>query len=59
MIKILDWYIARTLLSTTAMSLGVLVGLSALIKFIEQMKSVGRGSYDMTVAAVYLSLIHI
>tara|TARA_R110002012_G_scaffold77385_1_gene196461 strand:- start:1441 stop:2502 length:1062 start_codon:yes stop_codon:yes gene_type:complete len=56
MIKILDWYIARTLLSTTAMSLGVLVGLSALIKFIEQMKSVGRGSYDMTVAAVYVFL---
>lgn len=56
MFKILDLYIARTLLGTTAMSLAVLVGLSALIKFIEQMKSVGKGSYDMTVAAVYVML---
>ena len=56
MFKIIDWYIARTLLGTTAMSLGVLVGLSALIKFIEQMKQVGRGSYDMTVAGVYILL---
>ncbi|GAB5379280.1 MAG: LPS export ABC transporter permease LptG [Aliiglaciecola sp.] len=56
MFKILDIYIARTLLGTTAISLSVLVGLSALIKFIEQMKSVGRGSYDMTVAGVYVLL---
>lgn len=56
MFKILDIYIARTLLGTTAMSLSVLVGLSALIKFIEQMKQVGRGSYDMTTAGVYVLL---
>jgi lipopolysaccharide export system permease protein len=56
MFKIIDWYIARTLLSTTAMSLCVLAGLSALIRFIEQMKQVGKGSYDMTVAAVYILL---
>lgn len=56
MFKILDLYIARTILGTTAMSLAVLVSLSALIKFIEQMKSVGKGSYDMTVAAVYVFL---
>ena len=56
MFKIIDWYIARTLLATTAMSLSVLVGLSALIKFIDQMKQVGRGSYDMTVAGVYILL---
>jgi lipopolysaccharide export system permease protein len=54
--KILDIYIAKTLLATTALSLSVLVGLSALIKFIEQMKQVGRGSYDMTVAGVYVLL---
>ena len=56
MFKILDIYIARTLLTTTAMSLAVLVGLSELIKFIEQMKNVGRGSYDMTTAGVYVLL---
>jgi lipopolysaccharide export system permease protein len=56
MFKIIDIYIARTLLSTTALRLSILVGLSALIKFIEQMKSVGRGSYDMTSAGVYVFL---
>ncbi|MGJ8679337.1 LPS export ABC transporter permease LptG [Paraglaciecola sp.] len=56
MFKILDIYIARTLLATTAMSLSVLVGLSGLIKFIEQMKQVGRGSYDMTTAGIYVLL---
>lgn len=56
MFRILDIYIARTLLGTTAISLMVLVGLSALIKFIEQMKSVGRGDYDMTVAGIYVLL---
>ncbi len=56
MFRILDVYIARTLLGTTAISLMVLVGLSALIKFIEQMKSVGRGDYDMTVAGIYVLL---
>ncbi|WJG10083.1 LPS export ABC transporter permease LptG [Aliiglaciecola sp. LCG003] len=56
MFKILDIYIARTLLTTTAISLSVLLGLSALIKFIEQMKSVGTGSYDMTAVGVYVLL---
>lgn len=56
MFKIIDLYIARTLLSTTALSLTVLVGLSALIKFIEQMKSVGRGSYNITEAGIYVLL---
>lgn len=56
MFKILDLYIARTLLSTTALSLSVLVGLSALIKFIEQMKKVGSGTYDMNTAGVYVLL---
>lgn len=56
MFSLLDMYIARTLLSTTAISLTVLVGLSSLIKFIEQMKNIGRGSFDMTVAGVYVLL---
>ncbi|MDP5032023.1 MAG: LPS export ABC transporter permease LptG [Paraglaciecola sp.] len=56
MFKIIDLYIARTLLATTLMSLCVLTGLSALIRFIEQMKQVGKGSYDMTVAAIYILL---
>jgi lipopolysaccharide export system permease protein len=54
--KIIDYYIARTLLGTTFISLSVLVGLSSLIMFIEQLKNLGRGSYDMNVAAVYVLL---
>lgn len=56
MIKILDLYIARTLLSTVTMTLSVLVGLSALIKFVEQLRKLGEGDYDMTVAALYVLL---
>ncbi len=56
MIKILDVYLARTLLGTTFISLFVLVGLSSLIKFVEQLKSVGRGSYDMLSAGIYVLL---
>lgn len=56
MIRILDWYIARMLLSTITITLSVLVGLSGLIKFVEQLRKLGEGEYDMTVAALYVLL---
>lgn len=56
MITILDRYIARTLLSTVTLTLSILVGLSALIKFVEQLRKLGEGDYDMTVAALYVLL---
>nr|WP_136251871.1 LPS export ABC transporter permease LptG [Ningiella ruwaisensis] len=56
MFRLLDFYIARTLLSTVAVTLSVLVGLSALIKFVEQLRRIGQGDYDMTVAALYVFL---
>lgn len=56
MFKIIDLYIARTLLSTIAVTLSVLIGLSALIKFVEQLRRVGQGDYDMTIAAMYVFL---
>ncbi|MCY7296693.1 LPS export ABC transporter permease LptG [Alteromonas sp. a30] len=56
MFNLIEMYLARTLLSTTLLSLSVLIGLSGLIKFIDQLRYVGRGSYDMTVAAVYVLL---
>lgn len=56
MLKILDWYIARTLLSTVTVTLSVLIGLSALIKFVEQLRKLGEGDYDLTIAAVYVIL---
>jgi len=56
MLKIIDLYIARTLLSTVVMTLSVLIGLSALIKFVEQLRRVGQGDYDMTLAGLYVLL---
>ena len=56
MFKILDLYIARTLLGTITVTLSVLVGLSALIKFVEQLRKLGEGDYDMMLAAVYVLL---
>ena len=54
MFKILDLYIARTLLGTVTVTLSVLIGLSALIKFVEQLRKVGEGNYDMLAALVYV-----
>ena len=56
MFKILDLYIARTLLGTVTVTLSVLIGLSALIKFVEQLRKVGEGDYDMMVAFLYVVL---
>ena len=56
MIRILDFYIARTLLGTVTLTLSILLGLSALIKFVEQLRKIGEGEYDMTVALLYVLL---
>lgn len=56
MFKIIDLYIARTLLGSIAITLSVLIGLSALIKFVEQLRRVGQGDYDMTLAGLYVLL---
>lgn len=56
MFKILDLYIARTLLGTVTVTLSVLISLSALIKFVEQLRKVGEGNYDMLAAVVYVLL---
>ena len=56
MFKILDLYIARTLLGTITVTLSVLIGLSALIKFVEQLRKIGEGDYDMLVAFIYVLL---
>jgi len=53
---ILDRYIGRTIFASTFLSLFVLVGLSDIIKFVEQMKHVGRGDYDVIAAAYFVLL---
>ncbi|RUO22996.1 lipopolysaccharide ABC transporter permease LptG [Aliidiomarina minuta] len=58
MFNILDRYIGKTILATTGLSLAVLAGLSALIRFVEQVRAIGRGTYDMmdVLAFVLLSI---
>lgn len=54
MFSILDRYIARSVLVTSLLSLAVLSGLSSLIRFVEQLKSVGRGSYTVAEAGLFV-----
>ncbi|WP_394146143.1 LPS export ABC transporter permease LptG [Vibrio atypicus] len=56
MFKILDLYIGRTIIATTAMVLATLVGLSGVIRFVEQLRSVGKGSYDLLNAFYFVML---
>ncbi len=52
--KILDAYIGRIIASTTFLTLAVFVSVSGIIKFVEQMRAVGRGNYDLSHAALYV-----
>lgn len=52
--RILDWYIARILASTTFLTLAVFISVSGIIKFVEQMKAVGRGGFEMSHAALFV-----
>lgn len=53
---ILDRYIGKTIFAATFLSLFVLIGLSSIIKFVEQMRSVGEGTYDVWLAAYFVVL---
>lgn len=53
MLKILDIYIGKTILTTTTLTLAVLLTLSAMFKFIDQMRLIGRGYYDTVHAALF------
>ena len=54
MFSIIDVYIARTLLGTVFVTLTTLIGLSSLIKFVEQLRKVGEGDYDLIVAGIFV-----
>ncbi|NAW63693.1 LPS export ABC transporter permease LptG [Photobacterium halotolerans] len=56
MFKILDWYIGRTIIATSALTLSTLVGLSAIIKYVEQLRKVGDGTYDLWKALLFVLL---
>ncbi|MGI2168800.1 LPS export ABC transporter permease LptG [Shewanella sp. MF05960] len=52
--RILDLYIARMIVSTSALCLLVLTGLSGIIKWVDQLRVVGRGSYTLIDAGIYV-----
>lgn len=52
--RILDFYIGRVIASTTFITLVVFVSVSGIIKFVEQMRAIGRGDYDLSHAALYV-----
>jgi lipopolysaccharide export system permease protein len=54
--KILDLYIGKTLIATTSLVLATFVGLSAIIKYVEQVRKVGEGTYDLIQALFFVLL---
>ncbi|MCL1141994.1 LPS export ABC transporter permease LptG [Shewanella gaetbuli] len=52
--NIIDFYISRVIIGTSAMCLLILTGLSGIIKWVDQLRVVGRGSYTMMDAGVYV-----
>ncbi|MGL4861337.1 MAG: LPS export ABC transporter permease LptG [Enterobacteriaceae bacterium] len=56
MFTVLDRYIGRTILNTILLTLFLLVGLSGVVKFVEQLRAVGEGKYSLLGAAAYTLL---
>lgn len=56
MFGVLDRYIGRNILHTILMTLFMLVSLSGIIKFIEQLRKIGEGSYSVLGAGIYTLL---
>ncbi|MEZ8825607.1 LPS export ABC transporter permease LptG [Vibrio amylolyticus] len=56
MFKILDLYIGKTIIATTSLVLTTFVGLSAIIKYVEQLRKVGDGTYDLIQALLFVVL---
>ena len=56
MMNTLDRYIGKSILGSIFATLLTLVGLSAIIKFVEQFRSVGKGSYDIWQAVAFTGL---
>ncbi|PJG64599.1 lipopolysaccharide ABC transporter permease LptG [Yersinia kristensenii] len=56
MFGVLDRYIGRTILNTILMTLFMLVSLSGIIKFVDQLRKVGQGDYSAVSAGMYTLL---
>ncbi|MDA8621308.1 LPS export ABC transporter permease LptG [Psychrosphaera sp.] len=51
--SIIERYVGRTVISSIMVTLGVLVGISSLFRFIEQLKYIGRADFTAVTAALY------
>ena len=54
--NVLERYIGKTILGSIMLTLFMLVGLGAIIKFVEEFRAVGTGKYDGLMAAYYTFL---
>ncbi len=55
--NVLERYIGKTIILAILATLFILVGLGAIIKFVEEFRQVGKGSYDVLHAAYYTLLM--
>jgi len=53
MLKLIDLYIGRIILSTTLLSVSVLLAISGLFRFIDQLRLTDRGDYTTLTAALF------
>ncbi|UVK78613.1 MAG: lipopolysaccharide transport system protein LptG [Sodalis sp. Ffu] len=56
MFGVLDLYIGKTIFNTIMMTLFMLVSLSGIIKFVDELRKVGQGSYSALGAGLYALL---
>lgn len=52
--RIIDFYIGRIIASTTFITLAVFISVSGIIKFVEEMRFIGQGDYDLAHAALFI-----
>ena len=51
--RTVEKYLAQTVLTSIIMTLAVLVGVSSLFKFIDQLSHIGKGEFNFVTAAIY------
>ncbi len=56
MFGVLDRYIGKTIFNTIMMTLFMLVSLSGIIKFVDQLRKIGQGDYSVVGAGLYTIL---
>ncbi|WMY97008.1 MAG: LPS export ABC transporter permease LptG [Arsenophonus sp.] len=56
MLSILEKYIGRTIISSILITIFILISLSGIIKFVEQLKKIGNGSYTILNAGIFTLL---